>query len=161
MRLGKPWRKVLRRDQLDGPVLLGGYHGTWAAPGALRSLTVSRDSMGAAGLALGAGIVLTGDRCPLDRAAEIATYLASESAGRCGPCVNGLPRLAAALRDAARGLGGTTEIERLAGLVERRGACAHPDGTARMARSLVTSYAFELREHQRGCLLYTSPSPRD
>ena len=150
VRIGRPWHKVLTDDQLDGPMLLGGYHGTWARPGALRDLEVSRESMSSAGLTLGAGIVLTGRRCPLHRASEIATYLAAESAGRCGPCINGLPRLAATLRDAARGLGGLDELERLAGLVERRGACAHPDGTARMVRSLVAGYAEEFRLHQRG-----------
>ena len=111
---------------------------------------VSRESMAAAGLTLGAGIVIPSRRCPLDHAAEIATYLANESAGRCGPCVNGLPRMAAALRDIARGLPRTAEVERLGALVERRGACAHPDGTIRMARSLLLRYGGEITLHQRG-----------
>ena len=108
--------------------------------------------MSAVGLTLGAGIVIAGRRCPLHRAAEIATYLAGESAGRCGPCLNGLPRLAATMRDVARGLPRTAEVERLGAMIERRGACAHPDGTIRMARSLVHQYGDEIVVHQRGRL---------
>jgi NADH:ubiquinone oxidoreductase subunit F (NADH-binding) len=161
VRLGTPWRKVLDPDEIAGPLLLGGYHGTWAPPGALEDVVVSREAMAAAGLTLGAGIVIASRRCPLDHGAEIATYLAHESAGRCGPCVNGLPRLASALRDIAAGLPGTAEVERLGALVERRGACAHPDGTTRMARSLVQHYVGEIALHQRGrCHYDTSVSRR-
>jgi NADH:ubiquinone oxidoreductase subunit F (NADH-binding) len=116
--------------------------------------------MSAAGLTLGAGIVIPSPRCPLDHAAEIATYLAKESAGRCGPCVNGLPRLASALRDIAAGLPRTAEVERLGALVERRGACAHPDGTTRMARSLLQHYGAEVTVHARGRCGYDPASSR-
>ena len=150
VRLGTPWHRVLEPDEIAGPLLLGGYHGTWAAPGALEHLAVSQESMSAAGLTLGAGIVIAGRRCPLHRAAEITTYLAGESAGRCGPCLNGLPRLAATMRDVARGLPRTAEVERLGAMIERRGACAHPDGTIRMARSLVHQYGDEIVVHQKG-----------
>lgn len=150
VRTGTPWHKVLTDSELAGPVLLGGYHGTWAGPGQLAELDICQDSLQAAGLTLGAGIVLPVEGCPLHRAAEIATYLASESAGRCGPCVNGLPRLAGVLRDLAAGRPQAGEVERLSALVARRGACAHPDGTARMALTLVGAYASEMRLHARG-----------
>ena len=42
VRLGTPWHRVLDADEIAGPLLLGGYHGTWAAPGALEHLAVSR-----------------------------------------------------------------------------------------------------------------------
>jgi NADH:ubiquinone oxidoreductase subunit F (NADH-binding) len=40
-------------------------------------------------------------------------------------------------------------VEQLATLVSRRGACAHPDGTARFAMSAVDVFAEELADHAR------------
>ena len=90
--------------------------------------------MAGAGLTLGAGVVLTprvGD-CPLELTSQITAYLVGESARKCGPCFNGLPALAAAVRAVTDGSGGVAEVERLTGLVSGRGACSHPDGTVRM-----------------------------
>ncbi len=148
---GTPWDVVLPPERLDHPVLLGGFHGTWAPAGALRDLTVSRRELAAAGLALGAGVVLPADGdCPVQRTAEVVDYLAGQSAGRCGPCVNGLPALASAFRAVVDGHGRLDEVRRLAGLVEGRGACAHPDGTARLVRSLLLACPDEVGAHLQG-----------
>ncbi len=147
---GTPWKSLMGYDDLDRPVLIGGYHGTWAEPGRLRELTVSRDGLGEVGLTLGAGVVLVPEGCPLRFAASITSYLASQSAGRCGPCRNGLPAVAAAFLRVVDGIGGLAELERLCGLVERRGACAHPDGTARMVRSALLRFPGEVERHARG-----------
>lgn len=157
---GTPWTEVLPAKVLDRPVLVGGYHGTWAAAGALGGLTVSRESMASAGLALGAGVVLplaAGD-CPVARTAAITRYLAGQSAGRCGPCSNGLPALAGAVAEVARGVGGTERAAQLAGLVTGRGACAHPDGTARLVRSLLTVFGDEVAGHGSGWCGYAEPA---
>ncbi|HEY5987336.1 MAG TPA: NADH-ubiquinone oxidoreductase-F iron-sulfur binding region domain-containing protein, partial [Streptosporangiaceae bacterium] len=79
--------------------------------------------------------------------------LALESAGQCGPCFHGLPRMAAALAELAgprpdRGL--RADLERWAGLVAGRGACHHPDGTARFIRSALRVFAGEIDRHERG-----------
>jgi len=156
--LGTPWVRVLSPDELTSPVLLGGYHGTWASAGALLDRLVCRTDLSAHGLTLGAGVVLPlTEGCPVDRTRRLVSYLASESAGRCGPCVNGLPALAAAMEalhvhgELARGTGDPrTEVLRLADLVDRRGACAHPDGTARLARSLLSAFPDEVEAHLRG-----------
>jgi NADH:ubiquinone oxidoreductase subunit F (NADH-binding) len=82
--------------------------------------------------------------------ARLTAYLAEESAGRCGPCLNGLPALAAAVEALAEGCGGEGQVTELAGLVERRGACAHPDGTARLARSLLRTFPDDVAAHAAG-----------
>ncbi|NUR09113.1 MAG: hypothetical protein HOQ45_19155 [Nocardioidaceae bacterium] len=157
---GTPWGEVLADHVLDRPVLVGGYHGTWAAPSALRRLTVSRPGMTEAGLALGAGVVLPledGD-CPLHRTTRITDYLAGQSARRCGPCLNGLPALADAVRAVSRGGQGVERIEHLAGLLARRGACAHPDGTLRLVQSMLTAFPDEVDRHAEGRCSYVEPA---
>jgi NADH:ubiquinone oxidoreductase subunit F (NADH-binding) len=44
------------------------------------------------------------------------------------------------------------ELRRLVGLVDGRGACRHPDGTARMIRSALQTFAADIEHHQhRSC----------
>jgi NADH:ubiquinone oxidoreductase subunit F (NADH-binding) len=135
------------------PWLVGGYHGTWLPPEA--GLTVDNHSLRPLGGAVGAGVLaaLPADRCGVAETARVVGYLAAESAGQCGPCLNGLPRTAAALGE----LAGTrprqrarADIERWAALVSGRGACAHPDGTVRLIRSALRGFAHEFRHHERG-----------
>lgn len=149
--LGTPWREVLTERRLSSPVLLGGYHGTWAKAGELAGLTVSLDALPASGLTLGAGVVLPLEAgCPVERTSRITSYLATQSAGRCGPCFRGLPALAAALEAVSHGTGDPSELRRLGDLVEGRGACAHPDGTVRLVRSMMTAFGEELSSHALG-----------
>jgi NADH:ubiquinone oxidoreductase subunit F (NADH-binding) len=42
------------------------------------------------------------------------------------------------------------EVERLASVVEGRGACAHPDGTARFVRSSLRAFAADVAAHLDG-----------
>jgi NADH:ubiquinone oxidoreductase subunit F (NADH-binding) len=102
----------------------------------------------------GAGIIhgLGISECGLAHTAEIARYLAEQSARQCGPCLNGLPRVAELLRDLAHGRATDSlvkEIRRVTALVDGRGACRHPDGTARMIRSALRTFAAEIDLHQR------------
>ncbi|HTZ30287.1 MAG TPA: NADH-ubiquinone oxidoreductase-F iron-sulfur binding region domain-containing protein, partial [Streptosporangiaceae bacterium] len=95
-------------------------------------------------------ILLPESACGLAETAWITDYLASQSAGQCGPCANGLPALADTLKQLAfgrpdgRGLGWA---EQLTGLVAGRGACHLPDGTAAFATSGLRTFAGELRQH--------------
>jgi NADH:ubiquinone oxidoreductase subunit F (NADH-binding) len=83
----------------------------------------------------------------------VARYLALESAGQCGPCLNGLPSIAAAMAELAGPQAhpkALDDLSRWAGLVEGRGACHHPDGTVRFLRSALGVFGPEIRLHQQG-----------
>ena len=127
-------------------VLVGGYHGAWVPASAL-DLPLSRAGLAPWGATPGAGVLhaLAREDCPLEAVARITAYLAGEGAGQCGPCVNGLPALARAVGAANAG-----RAAELASLVDGRGACAHPDGTARLVRSTVHVFADHVRAHAEG-----------
>ena len=75
--------------------------------------------------------------CPLSEVSRVVGYLASQTAGQCGPCVNGLPTIAQGLAALAHGAAGENMLDRIAewsGLVAGRGVCKHPDGTVGLRR---------------------------
>jgi NADH:ubiquinone oxidoreductase subunit F (NADH-binding) len=153
--LGIPLRDLLGPVASDGAVLIGGYHGSWAPAAEAVKLTLDNGALNAVGARVGAGVLVTlpPDRCGLAETARTARYLALESAGQCGPCLNGLPRIAAALAELAGARPrrqARVDVERWAGLVTGRGACHHPDGTARFVRSALITFAAELDRHERG-----------
>jgi NADH:ubiquinone oxidoreductase subunit F (NADH-binding) len=161
---GLPLRELLGDTSRAGAVLLGGYHGTWLPVERALRLRLDNESLKPAGATVGAGIVATlpADRCGLVETARIVRYLALESAGQCGPCLNGLPRISAALTDLVRGRGhrgARADLERWSGLVTGRGACHHPDGTARFVASALETFSAELDRHQRGQCAGTSGEP--
>ena len=149
---GTPLADVLTHPEMAQPLLIGGYHGTWLTPAQLPGLTVSRREMTAAGATLGAGVLLplAEGLCPLKRTEAIVDYLAGQSARRCGPCFNGLPAMAEAVRDLVHRAGPVAPVEELCGLVAGRGACAHPDATARLVTSMLTSFPEEVDAHAMG-----------
>lgn len=135
---GTRLRDVIPSASHGRPALIGGFHGTWVTWPTLANARVSVPGLAALGAPLGAGVVLTPAACPVDVTQAITAYLAEQSAGRCGPCFNGLPAMAVATRDLAQGRPGAADrLAELSGLVIGRGACAHPDGTARLVRSLL------------------------
>ena len=136
-------------------VLVGGYHGAWLTPEQARHLTLSNADLRPLGAAVGAGVLaaLPADRCGLVESARVVQYLALESAGQCGPCLNGLPRIAATLWQLAEHRSAPAardDLHRWSKLVERRGACHHPDGTVRFLRSALTVFADEVSLHEAG-----------
>jgi NADH:ubiquinone oxidoreductase subunit F (NADH-binding) len=135
-------------------LLVGGYHGAWVPDHALDTL-LSPAGLEPFGAAPGAGIlmVLSRGECGLTRTAEITGYLAGQSAGQCGPCANGLPEIAevmgrVARRDHDRSL--VQRAQQLTGLVTGRGACHHPDGTARMVMSALDVFGGDVHAHSLG-----------
>ena len=86
-------------------------------------------------------VLLPESACGLAETAWIAGFLATQSAGQCGPCANGLPALAGLLEQLAFGRPDRQALgwaERLVTLVARRGACHLPDGTAAFVASALT-----------------------
>lgn len=133
-------------------VLVGGYHGKWLTPQNAAAVTVARESLAEVGGVLGAGVILPLDAetCPLGEVARVASYLALESSGQCGPCRFGLPDVARKLVALADGAGGDAELDglrRMAAGVRGRGACAHPDGTSRFVLSALDVFADDVTEH--------------
>ncbi|MDH6221921.1 NADH-ubiquinone oxidoreductase-F iron-sulfur binding region domain-containing protein [Streptomyces pseudovenezuelae] len=154
---GMPLGRILPIEATTSAVLLGGYHGTWIPSPEAAQLPLDATTMGAGVLA-----ALPTTHCGLTETARVLRYLALQSAGQCGPCLNGLPRMAAAFQSlAVPGPQGTTrtDIARWAGLVEGRGACHHPDGTTRLVRSALTTFASELDAHARGLCTATDRTP--
>jgi NADH:ubiquinone oxidoreductase subunit F (NADH-binding) len=136
-------------------VLVGGYFGAWLpAETALRVRLTPADLV-AAGAAIGAGVLLAlpESSCGLAESQRVATWLAVQSAGQCGPCAWGLPAIAEDLAVLTRS-GNTTNVknrlERRLRLVEGRGACHHPDGTARFVASALRTFSADLARHRRG-----------
>ncbi|MDP9221125.1 MAG: SLBB domain-containing protein [Actinomycetota bacterium] len=137
-------------SQAGGPaeplqaVLVGGYHGVWLPQEAL-SAPMSVEGLAPWGGTPGAGVVVALGRSEsgLAATAKIAAYLAGESARQCGPCLNGLPAMATVLGRMAHGEKHPDlprQVEWLTRVVEGRGACHHPDGTARMVRSALALF---------------------
>ncbi|GAB7104822.1 NADH-ubiquinone oxidoreductase-F iron-sulfur binding region domain-containing protein [Streptomyces phaeofaciens JCM 4814] len=153
---GLPLARLLPLEGASA-VLVGGYHGTWIPACEAARLTLDATLLGAGVLA-----ALPAGRCGVAETARVLRHLALQSAGQCGPCLNGLPRIATAFRTlAAPGPQGTarTDLTRWSGLVEGRGACHHPDGTVRLVRSALTTFAAEIDSHAHGHCTATDRTP--
>jgi NADH:ubiquinone oxidoreductase subunit F (NADH-binding) len=127
--------------------LLGGYFGTWVGPQALSTLPLDAS--------LGCGVValLPQKGCAIVEATRILTYLAWESAGQCGPCVNGLAALSDAMERVSASKPADGDIERVRrwiDMVRGRGACHHPDGAVGQLASALTVFGEHLHAHATG-----------
>jgi NADH:ubiquinone oxidoreductase subunit F (NADH-binding) len=157
--IGTPIREILALG--SGPtgdvagVLVGGYFGAWLRTDDPMDVPFSRAGLQPIGGSIGAGtiVVLPRTACGLVETARVARYLSRESAGQCGPCVFGLRALADAAVALAGGRGAADalrEMQELPSVIERRGACAHPDGAARLVRSALAAFPHEVQLHLEG-----------
>jgi NADH:ubiquinone oxidoreductase subunit F (NADH-binding) len=162
--LGTPLSWLIELTDDVQAVLSGGYHGGWLSLAEARRLALSNADLRPAGAIAGAGVLaaLPAGYCGLAETASVARSLALESAGQCGPCFNGLPAIAAALADLAQprpaGLA-LANLRRWAGLMNGRGACHHPDGTVRFARTALRVFEAEIAEHSAGRCAATRGGP--
>ena len=160
--LGTPIADLLRLPAQA--VLVGGYHGAWLPGAQAELLPLANAALRPLGAAVGAGVLaaLPADRCGLAETARVVRYLALESAGQCGPCFNGLPRMAGALAELAGPWPGPqahADLQRWSDLVAGRGACHHPDGTVRLVRSALQVFAAEIDHHAHGYCTSASGRP--
>jgi NADH:ubiquinone oxidoreductase subunit F (NADH-binding) len=135
-------------------VLIGGYFGSWLAADEAERALLSSAELSPYGAALGAGVIvaLAADSCPVAECSRVADYLAAESAGQCGPCVNGLHAIATTVQQVASGTAeghAYSKLERWTIELPRRGACAHPDGAARFIASALRVFAGAFADHAR------------
>lgn len=119
--------------------LVGGYFGAWVAARDAASFRLTPETLGA-----GAIVAFPEGVCPVADCARVARYLADESAGQCGPCVNGLDAIAGALE-----YGRFERLERWTAMVAGRGACRHPDGAARFVESALRVFGDHFAHHAK------------
>ncbi len=136
-------------------LLLGGFAGIWVDWTRVRSLRVDETELRTHGLSLGAGVVVPigPDECGVRHTADLIGYLASMSARQCGPCLFGLPALAAGWSRLAEGRGGGAGLDLLrsdAAAVSGRGACRNPDGAVRLMASALSTFAADVDRHAAG-----------
>jgi NADH:ubiquinone oxidoreductase subunit F (NADH-binding) len=126
--------------------LIGGFAGAWVDAHAATSLTLEEAAVRRVGGTLGVGAVtvLPEHACGICESARVLHYLAGESAGQCGPCVNGLAAIAERF---GRPGADQAQLRRWAGQVSGRGACRHPDGAARFLMSALEIFGSELARH--------------
>jgi NADH:ubiquinone oxidoreductase subunit F (NADH-binding) len=135
-------------------VLIGGYFGSWVPATQVSRLLLSPRHLAEHGASLGAGVIvaLEGSACPVAETVRIAEYFAVQSAGQCGPCVNGLGAIADAVGELAAGTAPTTarwDLERWVNELPGRGTCQHPDGAARFLASALRAFGDDFRDHAR------------
>jgi NADH:ubiquinone oxidoreductase subunit F (NADH-binding) len=135
-------------------VLIGGYFGSWLPARAIPQLCLSPTQLAQHGLGLGAGAIVALGRsvCPVAETSRVAEYFAAASAGQCGPCVNGLAAIAAAIRQIASGTAppaATANLERWSSSLAGRGACQFPDGATRFVASALRVFADDFEDHLR------------
>jgi len=136
-------------------VLVGGFAGGWVQGEDAWRTPFTRDGLRGVDAEPGCGLigVLPHGACGLIETARIVRYLAGESAGQCGTCVAGLPRLAAACEELATGTlrrRGVRKLVALADLVDGSGACGHPDAVVRLIRSTLAVFEDDVVGHLSG-----------
>ena len=134
-------------------VLLGGYGGAWVPPSVL-GIPFTPEALAPVNASPGAGVVvaLPVGACGLVETVRVAAWLASQNARQCGPCFNGLPAIA---DDLARLTWGRDRValDRLRfrmGMVNKRGACGHPDGVVKLAATALRVFGECVERHMSG-----------
>jgi NADH:ubiquinone oxidoreductase subunit F (NADH-binding) len=136
-------------------VAIGGLGGTWVPMSVAAELPLTHEGCAELGISLGVAslVALPVQACGIAETARVLGYLADQSAGQCGPCMFGLPAVAADLADLAAGRRDRELLGRLCkrlGVIPGRGACSHPDAAVRFAASALTTFADDARAHAKG-----------
>jgi NADH:ubiquinone oxidoreductase subunit F (NADH-binding) len=139
-------------EPLQG-VLLGGYGGAWVAPSVL-AVPFTPEALKPWGASPGAGVViaLPAGACGLVETVRVAAWLASQNARQCGPCFNGLPAISDDLARVtwARDRMALDRLRFRMGMVNKRGACAHPDGVVTLVDTALRVFGGCVERHLAG-----------
>jgi len=138
-------------EALSG-VLVGGYFGSWLPERRAAEVELSNEALSRHGAALGCGVIvaLPASSCPVAETTRVAIYLATETAGQCGPCVHGTAAVARTLHGIADGRPERTafaDLERWVAELPGRGACHHPNGLAQFVATALRTFAEGFRDH--------------
>ena len=156
---GIPLRDIVAAAEGDldrsGPVIVGGLGGVLLSRAEAAAAPWSTEGLRPFGGRPGPGVVhvLDPDACPVVELARWFDHAAGESAGQCGPCMFGLPAIAADWRELAAGASPTPARQRLlrrTASVTGRGACRFPDGVAGLATSALRVLSDHLADHASG-----------
>ncbi len=157
--LGLPISDVLElaggETELLRAVLIGGLGGSWLPIIDALELPLAHETCADVGIELGVAalVALPASACGIAETASVLRYLADAGAGQCGPCLFGLPAIAQDMATLAAGIYDRELLPRLRrrlGVIPGRGACAHPDGAARLAASALHTFADDVRAHAAG-----------
>lgn len=132
-----------------GWALVGGLGGGWIEVDRLARATFTTAALRSAGVPRGVGsITLLGKGCVLPETSRALAHLAEAGAGRCGPCMFGLPAIAGDMAALTAGdPDALARLNRRFPVIRMRGGCAHPDGAVALAQSAVAAVTGPLREH--------------
>jgi NADH:ubiquinone oxidoreductase subunit F (NADH-binding) len=144
-----------RSTENIGAVLVGGYAGAWLTKEQAARATLDPAGMAAVGGIIGcaAVIVLPASACGVQETARVMRWLASQTAGQCGPCVHGLGAIAQGAEQLARGAAtsdGVKRLHRWARDVEGRGACRYPERAVRFLQSALRAFEADVARHASG-----------
>jgi NADH:ubiquinone oxidoreductase subunit F (NADH-binding) len=133
-------RDVLAFSQAPaaGWALFGGLAGRWVLLDSIAGNGYSAAELGAVGLSRGVSSItlLPADGCLLMETARILDFLATAGARQCGPCMFGLPAIAADMAGLAGGdRSAMDRLRRRLPVINGRGGCGHPDGAVTLAAS--------------------------
>jgi NADH:ubiquinone oxidoreductase subunit F (NADH-binding) len=138
-------------------VLVGGLGGAFVPADDLPSLRWSSEDLARFGTTVGPGViaVVPPTECPLHFVDQYLQYARGESAGQCGPCMFGVPALAADWSTLLERPSRSTleQVAQRAGLLLGRGACRFPDGVGNFVSSALRVFAAHLEGHVAGYCL--------
>ncbi len=134
-------------------LLVGGYFGSWIDAAAVDKLEVTHAGLARAGGTLGCGVITAfpASRCGVHESVRVARYLAEETAGQCGPCVNGLSAIVGGIETLAAGRPAErtrADVLRWLDDVSQRGACHLPDAVVEFLRSALDVFGEEFSRHE-------------
>ena len=151
--LGTPLTTVVdEAGGLKAPVsafLVGGYFGTWLRSEDCSSLRLLDADLAQHGASLGARAIVALPRTRPGRGRALTRYLADESAGQCGPCVNGLAAIADGSSGSHRESATTARAWSVGSMSSAAGARASTDGATRFVASALAVFAAEVETHLR------------